>query len=204
MDFVRSQVWASPRCTANVATNEKRQSQAAALNWNKAILHVIDLGSFSSLWYWIGVAIIWSAVSHRALGVPYDMIQRAKRHGGQADIDLADMVRINVNRQLNVAAVAGIWLIGLLFFVLSMLAALGFIYRIELAQAIFLILFPMSFVGALTVSTSRLIVATQPEGEALYTVLTRHRLYTQIIGMIAIFVTGLYGMFHNVAVVRAF
>lgn len=165
-------------------------------------MHVIDLGSFSSLWYWIGVAIIWSTVSHWVLGVPYDMITRAKRHGGQAEADLHDMVRINVNRQLNVAAVAGIWLIAILFFVLSMLAALGFIYRIEVAQAIFLIVFPMSFVGALSVSTSRLIAATSPEGEALYAVLTRHRLWTQIIGMIAIFITGLYGMFHNLAVVR--
>lgn len=165
-------------------------------------MHVIDLGSFSSLWYWIGVAIIWSTVSHWVLGVPYDMITRAKRHGGQAEADLHDMVRINVNRQLNVAAVAGIWLIAILFFALSMLGALGFIYRIEVAQAIFLIVFPMSFVGALSVSTSRLIAATSPEGAALYAVLTRHRLWTQIIGMIAIFITGLYGMFHNLAVVR--
>ena len=136
------------------------------------------------------------------LGVPFDLIQRAKRHGGQADIDLTDLVRVNVNRQLTIAAVAGIWLIGFLFFVLSVLAGLGFIYRIELAQAIFLLVFPMSFVAALTLSTSRLIAATSPQGEALYAILLRHRLWTQIIGMIAIFVTGLYGMFHNLAVVR--
>lgn len=165
-------------------------------------MHVIDLGSFSSLWYWISVAVVWSTVSHWVLGIPYDLIQRAKRHGGQAEADLNDLVRINVNRQLNVAAVAGIWLIGILFFMLSMLGALGFIYRIEVAQAIFLIVFPMSFVGALSVSTSRLIAATHPEGEALFVVLHRHRLWTQIIGMVAIFITGLYGMFHNLAVVR--
>ncbi len=172
------------------------------MDWSKAILHVIDLGSFSSLWYWIGVAVVWSTVSHWVLGVPYDMIQRAKKHGGQAEIDLADLVRVNVTRQMNATAVAGVWLIGILFFVLTMLAALGFIYRIELAQAIFLVVFPMSFVGTTSVSTSRLIAATNPEGEALYKILLRHRLWTQIIGMIAIFITGLYGMFHNLAVVR--
>lgn len=202
MDFVPLQVWATRGCGAMSIPIGKRQGQAAILDWSRAILHVIDLGSFSSLWYWIGVAVIWSTVSHWVLGVPYDMIQRAKRHGGQADVDLHDMVRINVNRQLNVAAVAGIWLIAILFFLLTMLAALGFIYRIEVAQAIFLIVFPMSFVGALSVSTSRLIAATEPEGEALYAVLSRHRLWTQVIGMIAIFITGLYGMFHNLAVVR--
>lgn len=202
MDFVGLQVWATGGCAANTTSIEKRQSQAAELDWSRAILHVIDLGSFSSLWYWIGVAIVWSTVSHWVLGIPYDLIQRAKRQGGQAETDLNDLVRINVNRQLNAAAVAGIWLIGILFFVLSMLAGLGFIYRIEVAQAIFLIVFPMSFVGALSVSTSRLIAATDPEGEALFAVLHRHRLWTQIIGMVAIFITGLYGMFHNLAVVR--
>lgn len=202
MVFPRSQVWASGSCAANVSIIEKKLSQAAALNWNRTLLQVIDMGSFSSLWYWIAVAVVWSTVTHRALGVPYDMIQRAKRHGGQADIDLVDMVRISVNRQLNVATVAGIWLIGLLFFLLTMLAALGFLYGIEIAQAIFLILLPLSFVAALTVSASRLIMATQPEGEALYSVLLRYRLYTQIIGMIAIFVTGLYGMFYNLAIAR--
>ena len=97
---------------------------------------------------------------------------------------------------------AGVWLIGILFFVLSALAGLGFLYGVELAQAIFLLALPMSFVGAMAVSTSRLIAATNPQGEALFAILLRHRLWTQIIGMIAIFVTGLYGMFQNLAVVR--
>ncbi len=172
------------------------------MDWNNAILHVINLRSFSSIWYWIMVAVVWSTASHWVLGVPFDMIQRAKRHGGQAELDLVDMVRINVNRQLTTAAVAGVWLIGILFFALSTLAGLGFIYNIEMAQAIFLLAFPISIIGAISVSTSRLIVATNPEGDALHNVLMRHRIWTQIIGMIAIFVTGLYGMFHNLAVVR--
>lgn len=172
------------------------------MDWNNAILHVINLRSFSSIWYWIMVAVVWSTASHWVLGVPFDMIQRAKRNGGQAELDLVDMVRINVNRQLTTAAVAGVWLIGILFFALSTLAGLGFIYKIEMAQAIFLLAFPISIIGAISVSTSRLIVATNPKGDALHSVLMRHRIWTQIIGMIAIFVTGLYGMFHNLSVVR--
>ncbi|WP_458790517.1 component of SufBCD complex [Yoonia sp. MH D7] len=172
------------------------------MDWNNAILHVINVRSFSSLWYWIVVAIMWSTVSHWVLGVPFDLIQRGRRQGGQAEIDLTDLVRINVNRQLATAALAGIWLIGFVFFVLTMLAALGFIYHIELAQAVLLLVLPLSCVGALTLSTSRLIAATSPQGEALYAILLRHRLWTQVIGMIAIFITGLYGMFYNLAIVR--
>jgi len=204
MDFVCSQVWATSTCAGIVAIIAKKQSQATTLDWNKAILQVIDLRSFSSLWYWLFIAIAWSTVSHWVLGVPYDMVQRAMRQGGQAEIDLADLVRVNVSRQLNTAAVAGMWLIGFLFFGLTALASLAFWYKVEFAQALFLLLFPMSFVGALGISTSRLIEATNPAGDDLIAVLHRHRFYIQIIGMIAIFTTALYGMFHNLAVVRVF
>ncbi len=47
-------------------------------------------GSFSNLWYWIALAVMWSSTSHWVLGVPYDMIQRARREGGQAEADLED------------------------------------------------------------------------------------------------------------------
>ena len=174
------------------------------MDWKDAILHVIDLRSFSSLWYWIAVAVLWSTVSHWVIGVPYDMVQRAKRLGGQSEIDLQDLVRINVNRQLSYAGAAGIWLMGFLCFVLTMLAALGFWYRLELAQAVFLMALPMSIVGALALSTSRLIAATEPEGEALWRILSRHRIFTQIVGMGAIFMTALYGMFHNLSVLQSF
>jgi hypothetical protein len=172
------------------------------LDWSKAILQVIDLRSFSSLWYWVLVAVTWSTISNWVLGVPSDMLHRARNKGGQADIDLADLVRINVNRQLNTAAVAGLWLMGIVCFVLTMLAALGFIYGVELAQAVFLLMFPVTIIGGFTLSTARLIDATQPQGKDLYRILFRQRLWTQIIGMVAIFITALYGMFQNLAIVR--
>ena len=172
------------------------------MDWSNAILHVIDLRSFSSLWYWVLVAILWSTVSNWVMGVPSDMIYRARNNGGQAAEDLADLVRISINRQLNVAAMAGLWLLGIMCFLLTSLAALGFGYDVELAQAVFLLMFPLSLIGSMTLSTGRLIAATNPKGDDLYRILLRQRLWTQIIGMIAIFVTALYGMFQNLAVVR--
>jgi len=85
---------------------------------------------------------------------------------------------------------------------LTSLALLGFYYRIELAQAVFLLALPLSIVGMVTLSTARLIRATEPEGALLVAALHRHRLWTQIIGMIAIFVTAMYGMYQNLDVVR--
>jgi len=202
MDFDASQVWALRERAANVPINRNNKVRPTDVDWSNTILQVIDMQSFSSLWYWILVALLWSTVANRVMGVPSDMIHRASNKGGQAEIDLADLVRINVNRQLNTAAVAGIWLLGLISFFLTTLAALGFIYQIELAQAVFLVLFPMTLVGAYTLSTSRLIAATNPQGDDLCAILMRQKFWTQIIGMVSIFCTALYGMFHNLAVVR--
>ncbi len=80
------------------------------------------------------------------------------------------------------------------------LAVLGFWYGVEFAQALFLLVFPMSFVGLLSLSTARLIADEQATGELLRKRLARHRLYTQIIGMISVFVTAMWGMYQNLAV----
>lgn len=172
------------------------------MDWSSLLFQVIDMRSFSSVWYWIVLAVLWSSVSHYVLGVPFDMITRARRHQGEAESDMIDLVRINVNRMLSVAHTAGLILTGFVCFALTTLALLGFYYHVEMAQAVFLLALPLSVVGAVSLSTARLIRATQPEGEALYKTLMRHRLWTQIIGMISIFVTAMYGMAQNLGAVR--
>ena len=153
--------------------------------------------SFSNLWYWIGLAVLWSSVSHWILGVPNDMVQRARKHGGEAQADLENLVRINCNRLLYISNVSGLWLLGFACFFLTGLGILGFFYGVEIAQAVFLLAFPMSIVGVLNVSTARLIQEEQAVGERLRSLMTRHRIYVQIIGMVAIFVTALWGMAYN-------
>ena len=142
--------------------------------------------SFSNLWFWIVLAVMWSTASHWVLGVPFDMVARARKSGGQIEEDLEDLVRINVNRLLYIARLSGLWLLGLVCFVL--------------AQAVFLLAFPMSLVGALNLSTARLIERDQLTSEGLRRRLTRHRTYTQAIGMLAIFVTAMWGMYQNLSI----
>ena len=43
---------------------------------------------------WIVLAVAWSSASHWVLGVPFDMVMRARRQGGQAAADLEDLARI--------------------------------------------------------------------------------------------------------------
>ena len=54
------------------------------MDWYNVIFELIDMRSFSNLWYWIVLAVLWSTASHWVLSVPFDMISRAKRQGGAA------------------------------------------------------------------------------------------------------------------------
>ncbi len=168
------------------------------MDWYDILLETIDLRSFSNLWFWIAVAVLWSSASHWVMGVPYDMITRARRQGGGATAEDVDtLVGIYVRRILDITRVAGLWLVGIATFFLSALAILGFYYRVEFAQAVFLLSAPMTLVGALSISTARRISASGDQGAALWKHLMRHRMMVQGIGVVAIFVTAMWGMWQN-------
>ena len=78
-----------------------------------------------------------------------------------------------------------------------MLVLLGFVYEMEFAQAVFLLALPLTMVGILSLSTARIIHSEGSTGDRLFRRLNRHRLYTQMIGMMAIFITALWGMYQN-------
>lgn len=170
------------------------------MDWHLKVFEVIDMRSFSNLWFWIALAVMWSSASHWVLGVPFDMVGRAAKNGGQAESDLEDLVRINANRLLFIAAEAGLWLTGFGAFVLSMLAISGFGFGVELAQALFLLGMPMSVVALLSTRTARIIREDALHGAGLRRRLSRHRVGVQAIGMVSIFVTALWGMYQNMAV----
>lgn len=166
----------------------------------RMITQMVDMRSFSSLWFWLAVAVYWSLSSHWVLGVPQDMIHRARRLGGAAVGDLEAIVRINSQRMLYYAREGHVALIAVTTFLVTVLGLLGFAYDIELAQALLFFLVPAVFQALLSIRSARLIEAGEGEGEALFRRLFRHRLSVQVLGMVSIFVTGLYGMYHNLMI----
>lgn len=142
---------------------------------------------------------MWSTTSHWVLGVPFDMIARARKDETTAQ-DLHDLVNINIRRLLYVTRVSGMWMIAIAAFVFTVLVVLGFYYWVEFAQALFLLLTPLAIVGVLRLSAAQQIATTAPEGEALYRRLTRHRMKVQAIGMVSIFITSLWGMWQNMQI----
>ncbi|TDL84106.1 component of SufBCD complex [Palleronia sediminis] len=173
------------------------------MDWYGTIFELIDMRSFSNLWYWIALATVWSTAGHYVLGIPYDMVGRAARGGegaAQAEADLAALTDIRVRRILYIAEVAGLWLVAIAAAVLTALLVLATVYGVEFAQAVILIAAPMTGVGALSVRTAARIADHGLEGAALRRTLGRHRLIVQAIGLVSVFVTAMWGMFVNLYV----
>lgn len=153
--------------------------------------------SFSNLWFWITLAYAWSAASHYVIGVPFDVLARAVKYGGQAEDDLKELVRINASRFTYIADTSGSWLVAFAFFALTGLGMMGFVYGIEFCQALFMIFAPMSLVFALSVRCARMVDHTSLTDIRFR--LKRQRMSIQVIGMISILVTSMWGMFHNLS-----
>lgn len=170
------------------------------MDWHQTVFELIDMRSFSNLWYWIALAVLWSTSSHWVLGVPYDLVQRARRRGGVAAEDVAALVGINARRYLYIARVAGIWIAAFMGFGLTVLGMVGFVYGVEFCQAVFLLLAPMTLVGLWAVRTAYRYEQGGHQGEALYHLLRIHRLGVQLLGVGSIFVTAMWGMWQNMSI----
>lgn len=164
-----------------------------------SFFELIDPRSFSSLWYWVTLTLMWSGATHWVLGVPYDMVPRARRQGGRAMQELETLVRIAVARRLSLGRAFGLWLVGLACFVLAGLFTAGFVYGVEVAQAAFLLLFPLAVIWLLSLNTAAIIEAGGLSEDALCRQISRHRLHVQILGAVFIFLTAMWGMFQNFA-----
>ncbi len=170
------------------------------MDWYTSIFELIDMRSFSNLWFWIVLAVIWSTASHWVMGVPYDLVVRARRVGGQVEVDLLDIVRINTNRLLYFLEMSGVIMLALVCFVFTGMATMGFYYGVEFAQALFLLMFPMAIVTLINIFHARRLRQHELTMDRVAKTLSRCRLYTQIIGMISILVTSLWGMYQNLSI----
>lgn len=165
------------------------------MQWYDILFELIDFRSFSNLWYWLALSVVWSTASHWVLGVPYDLIRRA-RSDAQAQRDLEDVLRVNVHRILFYARGSGLLSVAGTAFVLSALMVLA-LRGIEFAQALLCILLPMIPVFGLRLRLALEFERGDHGSADLDRVLMRHRTAVQVIGMLAIFFTGLFGMYQN-------
>lgn len=167
------------------------------------VLRFMDMRSFSSLWYWMFLAVMWSMVSHRPLGVPFDLIGRARRDA-VARADVITLVGIGVRRVQGFAS-DGAGFVAAAFGMFGCIAVLGFGYGYEFCQALALILGPMLGVAMLSLRTVHRLAPMLP-GQAdpagVIRVLLRHRRGVQILGIVSITLSAFWGGAHTVTFVN--
>lgn len=164
------------------------------------ITRLIDLRSFSNLWYWIALAAIWSSASHWVMGVPWDMVGRARRKGDEAAADLVQIAGVNARRLNRIRGDAGVSMAVSIPFLLSFLIITGFVYGSETAQAFALLLVPLMLVFGMSLRLAMRLEDALTSGagaDFVIAALSRHRISIQTVGVISIIVTSLWGMFQN-------
>lgn len=165
------------------------------MSFYQLIVQLIDLRSFSNLWYWIMLGVMWSAISHRSLGVPSDLIRQAQHDAGARE-DLRILAHIYATRTVNLFAQTGAWVAGGVFFTLSALVTAALWFDSEFALATFWLLGPAAPMLLVNLSTARRILAAADDA-ALQQVLGRHRGFVYLLGFGAIFITAGVGMWMN-------
>ena len=159
------------------------------------ITGLIDFRTFSNIWYWLAVMVTWAVATHWVIGVPFDIVVRARRQGGQAAQDLDILVAINLRRLMTLSGTPAVILVGIGAFVVTAAAMLGFVYGLELAQGLFCLVFPLVFVAVLTWRSCQRLALDQQTGPALIRALVRLRFWIQLIAITALFCTALLGIY---------
>ena len=161
-------------------------------------LEAIDLRSFSNLWFWIALAVLWSQASHWIVGVPFDLVRRAARGHETALADMHALANVHARRLCAIADETGLVATAVSAFLVTALGLLGFLYRVEFAQALTLLMVPMLAVGWISLRAARRVEGLGVDDLGL--LLVRTRRIIQGIGILSILVTSMWGMWVNLNV----
>ena len=165
------------------------------MDWTKTLFDVMDFRSFPSVWFWLLVAVVQSQSSYFLLGVPFDMVQRARRHGGADLDDLVALTHINIRRLRHFTLEGGVWMVGFAFFLHTTLITLGWGFDLQMAKALELLFLPITGGAILSIMTAQEILTRDPAPERIVNLLLRQRFWRQCIGLASVFVTALVAMF---------
>ncbi|TVP71929.1 MAG: component of SufBCD complex [Rhodobacteraceae bacterium] len=160
------------------------------------IFGLIDMRSFSSVWFWIVLALYWSSVSQFVLGAPYDLIIRARKGDNAQDMhDLQTLVEVHGRRRLTMMRRAGHWIVAFAMALLTTIYMLAFHYGVEFAQAVFALILPLMIVRLMSLRLAFRIEREHLSEARLCRALLTHRFWVQALGVVTIFVTAVWGMF---------
>jgi hypothetical protein len=163
------------------------------------IFQFIDLRSFSDVWYWLMLGVVWTRVMHAPMGVPADLVHRARRGNPDAADDLAQLTGIRVRHERDIARTLGAWRVAFWSCALTASGLAAYLYFIEFAQAVFLLLAPYALVRVLEARAAARMDAAMPAADALVRAHLRLRRQVQFVALPAVFLSAVWGMGHNLA-----
>ena len=153
---------------------------------NGQIGDLIDFATFSSVWYWIFIALAWSSRSHWTIGIPFDAVIRAEKRGGTWESDLDAMAHAMSARFALFMGRGGPWIIGVATFVVTGLIATGIATRNEMVLGIAAFAVPMILAEAGDVRLALRIHATGLRGYDLRRALVWRRFLNQVTGLVSL------------------
>ena len=168
----------------------KGQEWAARVTEN--VWNLIDTGSFSNLWFWLFMGVLWSHVMHAPMGVPVDLVRRAQSGDRQAETDLQALSGVQIAQAERMQGMA-VWRAGGWAFVLTLLAGLAVPQGSEVAQAGLALAAPLALVRWFEARAARH-MADVPDMAALIRAHTILRRKVQAVGIVAVFLTSIFGM----------
>jgi hypothetical protein len=154
------------------------------------------MGSFESIWYWALTLVLWSRASTTVLGVPYDMILRARRTPSV-------VARVEALAHLSSDRIGGLYdrgggtIAAATGFALAVLLGVALATQVELPAAAFALLFPLAIVAYSTLRLAPAVRRQRMAGERLVHVLGKRRRWHMAIGMIAILGAVSVGMIYH-------
>ena len=179
-----------------------------------SLVGFLDSRSFGTIWYWLVVIGTWSLTGRSVIGVPTEIVSRA-RMAVQADegdsptvLHLLDWLSLVLPRW-RLSAPEGVAFLALTGFALTSLAIMGIGYALELALASFLLLFPLAMLFWMRVALARRLMplleaaeeGSRPIPEAAAEAIRRmviHRRLVTVLSMAAVAVTALWGALWSV------
>lgn len=170
-------------------------------------LHLLASRSFTSIWFWLMLALVWSLVGRNIAGVPDQVVRAARRGDEGAAVRLLDWLSLTLPERI---AHPGEWavMVAVGAFALSSLAVLGFGFGLEMAQALAMLLIPLGLVALLRQRLARQLRAiltraaagASPDDSAAQAArrITRHRWLSLALSVLTLVGAAFYGALHTV------
>jgi hypothetical protein len=153
------------------------------------VYQAYGIASLDSFWYWVLCILTWGFVCNRTLGVPHDMVRRARRAPEVAE--KVDMLALITSERIGgIYDRAGVLIGAGTGFALAALGIAGFKLGLELAKAMFLLAFPLTIVAYSTLRLALSVRQYPPTGARLWRSLGLRRFWHTLIALVALMFTA--------------